>query len=85
MEFVTPFMLFILGWHPERPGELDLQRPEVLFLSIEECETAGEQMALRMTEAARENSGARFEHRCMKFPATEEFDEAFEPLKNQRR
>lgn len=82
MEFIAPFMLFILGWHPERPGELDLQRPEIVFLSVEECEAAGEEMAARMTEAASGQSGARYEHRCMTFPAIEEVEKAFEPVKN---
>lgn len=82
MELVVPIMLFILGWHPERPGELDLQRPEMVFLSIEECEAAGAKMAARMTEVASRKSGARYEHRCVKFPSAEELDRAFEPRKN---
>lgn len=78
MEFITPFMLFILGWHPDRPGEIDLQRPEVLFTSQEECEKAGRTMAERMTAAASTQSGARYEFRCLQTPDPKEFHEAFE-------
>lgn len=75
---VIPVMLFILGWHPDRPGEIDLQRPEIVFLSTEQCEAAGAQMAARMTEAARDKSGARYEHRCMDIPSLAEFEAAFD-------
>ena len=84
MELITPFMLFILGWHPEQPGELDLQRPQIVFLSAEECELAGAKMASRMTDAASDKSGARYEHRCIALPTEEEFDDAFKRLEESR-
>ncbi|MEM8726234.1 MAG: hypothetical protein AAGE86_12000 [Pseudomonadota bacterium] len=77
MEFITPFMLFILGWHPDRPGELDLQRPEVIFTSEEDCLAAGKKMAERMSSIAATQSGARYEFRCMPIPDAKEFSEAF--------
>lgn len=77
---VIPIMLFILGWHPDRPGEIDLQRPEIIFTSVEECETAGQKMAAQMTAAAADKSGARYEARCMAIPASSEFEEAYKPM-----
>ncbi|MBH5322416.1 hypothetical protein [Aurantiacibacter sediminis] len=77
---VIPMMLFILGWHPDQPGQIDLQRPEIIFLSLEECEAEGARMAARMTEAARGQSDVRYEHRCMALPQEEEFETAFEQL-----
>ena len=73
---IVPMMLFILGWHPDRPGEIDFQRPEIVFTSADECEEAGAKMAQRMTEAASDKSGARYEHRCVAFPSREEFEAA---------
>ncbi|MHA7818515.1 MAG: hypothetical protein ACX930_02585 [Erythrobacter sp.] len=80
---IIPVMLFILGWHPDRPGEIDLQRPQIVFVSMDECEAHGAAMAKRMTEAASDQSGARFEHRCMEIPSSEEFDAAFKQLQNR--
>ncbi|MBV7260067.1 hypothetical protein [Erythrobacter crassostreae] len=74
---IVPVMLFILGWHPDKPGDIDLQRVEVIFASPAECEAAGSKMASRMTQAAAEQSGATYEHRCMEIPAVEEFEAAF--------
>lgn len=74
---IVPVMLFILGWHPDRPGDIDLQRVEVIFKSSQECETTGAKIAARMTLAASGQSGATYEHRCMTIPAASEFDAAF--------
>ncbi|MEM7664307.1 MAG: hypothetical protein AAF250_00490 [Pseudomonadota bacterium] len=77
VEFI-PFMLFILGWHPDRPGEIDLQRTEILFASEKECAETGSAMAERMTEVAASQSGARYQFQCMAIPAREEFDTLYE-------
>ncbi|MEL6530728.1 MAG: hypothetical protein AAFQ27_12265 [Pseudomonadota bacterium] len=74
---VFPVMLFILGWHPDKPAQTDLQRPEIIFLSMEECERDGAQMAQRMTEAAANASGMVYQHRCFDLPAEKEFEDAF--------
>lgn len=76
IEFV-PIMLFILGWHPDRIGEIDLQRPQILFATMEECEQAGATMSARMSQAAQDKSGAVYIHRCMPTPAASEFDAAW--------
>lgn len=77
---VIPVMLFILGWHPDRPGEIDFRRVETVFLSMEQCEQAGSSLAEDLTTAVAEEGGMRFQHRCVEIPAREEFDEAFEQL-----
>ncbi|MGB3472699.1 MAG: hypothetical protein WBA51_17930 [Erythrobacter sp.] len=82
---IVPVMLFILGWHPDRQGEIDLQRPEVVFTSMEECEAAGAKMAARMTQAAADKSGAKYEHRCMTLPARQEFEAAYEQSENKKK
>lgn len=75
---LIPVMLFILGWHPDRPGEIELQRPELLFASVEECEATGADLAARMMSDlsgdASGKSGMRYEARCMPLPSEDEFD-----------
>ena len=83
VEFI-PIMLFILGWHPDKPGEVSFERPEVLFVSPAACEEAGAAMAKRMTEAASEKSGATYEHRCMPIPSNDEFEAVFKQLRKPR-
>ncbi len=82
---LVPVMLFILGWHPDRPGEIDLQRPETLFVSTAECEDAGAKLAGRMSEVARAKDGAIYEHRCVEIPPVSEFETLFEQLEKQGR
>lgn len=80
---VLPYILVILGWHPDKPGEISFERPEIVFTSVERCEESGAQMATRMTESARDKSGAIYQHRCMAFPSREELDAAFEQLRQR--
>ncbi len=75
---IVPVMLFILGWHPDEPGEIDFQRVEVIFTSPEKCEAEGAKIASRMTLAASDKSGATYQHRCMDIPAVEEFEAAYD-------
>ena len=80
---LIPVMLFILGWHPDKPGEIDLQRPEILYASVEECERWGAKMGARMTLAASDKSGATYEHRCMPIPSQTEFEDLFDNLEKR--
>ncbi|MEM6585466.1 MAG: hypothetical protein AAF692_06900 [Pseudomonadota bacterium] len=82
IEFI-PVMLFLLGWHPDRPGDVQLERPELLFVSLAACEEAGAKMAAERTEAARGQTDTRYEFRCLPIPGREEFDEAFEQLQKR--
>lgn len=70
---IVPYMLVILGWLPAQPGEIDLQRPQILFADRVECEKAGSQIARLMTQAAASRSGAIYQHRCIEVPGPDEF------------
>ena len=78
MDELIPFMLIILGWLPEQPQDIDVQRIEVVYLTQQDCERDGAAIAARMRLAAVDKSGAQYSHRCLKAPAPEELDEAFE-------
>ncbi|MDN3645232.1 hypothetical protein QWY75_03305 [Pontixanthobacter aestiaquae] len=80
---IVPVMLFILGWHPDKPGKIDLQRPEIVFTDMAECETAGKTIADRMTKAAADNSGTRYQFRCVTFPDRLEFDKAYRDMQDK--
>jgi len=82
VEFI-PFMLIILGWHPDRPGEISLERPEILFASIEMCQATGEKMAADRTKSLSEKSGALYEFRCLPIPSSHELEDSFEQLKTR--
>ena len=75
-----PIMVLILGWHPDRPGEIDLQRPEILFETAAECESAAGKMVHQMNERAASQSGARYEFRCLPAPRAGEFEDLFRSL-----
>ncbi len=78
IEFV-PVMLFILGWSPDDPSQIDLQRHPVLFASIEACERASAGILADYTEVTPDGVTPRqFVARCVKFPEEAEVDALFE-------
>lgn len=74
---IIPYMLIILGFHPDHPDEVGIERPQFLFVSKQECDEAGVRMTDRMNEAAADKSGARYEFRCLETPAPTEYEDAF--------
>lgn len=73
IEFI-PVMLFILGWSPDAPGDVEIQRRAMLFASIEECEAEGAKVVAQM---AAQDMQMQYKASCIEIPARDEFDELF--------
>lgn len=71
IEFI-PVMLFILGWNPENPDAITMQREPVLFASIADCEAASAKVLERMRA---EDAALQYTARCVEIPERSEFDE----------
>ncbi|MEM1051345.1 MAG: hypothetical protein AAGI28_04545 [Pseudomonadota bacterium] len=72
IEFI-PIMLFLLGTHPDRPGEVELMRHPALYASMEDCEAQGARLAAEKTAIEGEASGNQYSARCVIFPDREEY------------
>ena len=82
---IIPFIVIMLGWLPDSPGEFSVERPEIVFESQEACEVAGAKMAARMTQMAETQSGAQYEHRCFAVPSKEEFEAMLKQMEESRK
>lgn len=75
IEFV-PVMLFILGWSPDDPSQIDLHRHPALFASIEDCQAASAGILADYAEVTTDDAAPRqFTARCVEFPKRSEMDE----------
>ncbi|KEO91613.1 hypothetical protein EH31_02780 [Erythrobacter longus] len=68
-------MLFLIGIHPDRPGDVELVRHAALYASMEDCEADGAKLAAQRTETQSESSGVQYTARCIVFPDREEYSE----------
>ena len=71
---IVPFMLFILGWNPDAPDQVQLERVKVVFENQEDCDQLGSEMVRTLTERESAVSGRLFAYRCMEVPSRVEFE-----------
>lgn len=72
---IIPFMLFLIEWHPDRPGEFDLQRQPMVFRALDECEIRGNELALERNITSVD--GKQYQFACAEIPKSEEIRDAF--------
>lgn len=73
----APFMLFILGLDPNNPGQVEFERIEVVYATLEACNQVGEATVEQRTKEASQISGASYEYRCIAVPKGEEIERAW--------
>jgi hypothetical protein len=73
---IIPLMLFLIKWHPDQPGEFDLQRQPVVFQTVGECELKGIELAAEQNVIS--DDGSRYQFACAEIPKSEEIREAFD-------
>jgi hypothetical protein len=81
-EFI-PFILILIGWHPDHPGEFEFKRVEIVFPSLEECELHGNEAIEQRKIYKTEFGGTNYVFRCIPSASGAETDEAWSDLKEK--
>ena len=79
IEFI-PFMLIILGFDPDQPSDIALERVFGLYATIEACEEAGVRLTGERANEADGDEARVVQYRCLEAPAPREMMQAFEEL-----
>lgn len=79
----APFMLFILGLDPDRPGEVQFKRVEKVYATPEACNQEGDLFAKASTIAAAKTGRMTYEYRCIQVPKGEEIERAWREFNGQ--
>lgn len=83
IEFI-PFILITLGWHPDHPGQFDIERRVALFETEADCKAAGDEFVAGREMYGVEFGGAQFAYKCVQAPAPEEYERLFREIESRR-
>ncbi|MFV0645559.1 MAG: hypothetical protein ACK5NN_13855 [Sphingomonadaceae bacterium] len=82
---LIPFMLIVLQWHPDHPGQFVVERRLVLFETEQACKEAGVEYVEGHEEYSFEYGGAHFSYKCLPLPDPSEYDEMLKEIENRVR
>lgn len=74
---LVPWMLILVWWHPDHPGDIDIQREHHLFTSDAECRMRGENRVAGVEMYHLEHGGAKVTYACVPVPDSAEYDALF--------
>ncbi len=81
-EFI-PYILILIGWHPDHPGEFEFKRGPVVHSSLEECELHGNEAVEQRKIYKFEFGGMNYVYRCIASASRSETDQAWDDLKEK--
>lgn len=77
MELVLPFILVVIGWNPDSPGEtMALQHS--LHVSEQACEDKGLAFMEEHKDLAAGAFPAQYRYFCLPTPSVDEYEDLFE-------
>ncbi len=71
---IVPWMLILVWWHPDEPGEFRVRREPHLFADEEQCQLHGANRVAGVEMYHLEHVGAKVTYHCTKVPGSAEFD-----------
>jgi putative component of membrane protein insertase Oxa1/YidC/SpoIIIJ protein YidD len=85
MEEVAAYLLILITWHPDHPGQFDVRRYPQIFTSMEECQAYGTEAVAKYEVYKEFFYGEQRVYRCIDGPSNEEFDQASEERKERKK
>lgn len=80
MEEFIPYLLIVIGWHPDHPGEFTFHRAPMAYATLEECEADGSEYVAQRDIYRTEFGGMRFVYKCIRSVSGDEYDQALKDL-----
>jgi hypothetical protein len=78
MQEVSSYLLILIIWHPDHPGEFDLKPFPQIFTSLEECHVYGRDSVAKYEIYKESFHGEQRSYRCIVAPSKDETQEALE-------
>lgn len=84
MEEFVPYILVLVASYPNQPGQLEIERAELAYPSIEACEADGREIAAHRELYVDERGGTKVTFQCIRSASSNEKDIAWQEwLKEQ--
>lgn len=84
MELFVPYMLLLVWWHPDHPGQSEVERSQGLFATASECAEMGKDRVERVAMYHLEHNGMKVAYQCLQVPHPDEHDAAWQQHIKQR-
>jgi hypothetical protein len=81
VEFI-PYILIVIGWHPDHPGKFELYRRLVVH-SQAECDLIGDDTVESHKQYEDLGGGVKYTYFCIPAPSSEEQDAAWKALQDE--
>lgn len=82
---LVPWMLILVWWHPDEPGQFEVRREPHLFASADDCRIAGENRVAGTDMYHLEHAGMKVTYHCTTVPGSAEYDALFAQIDEARR
>jgi hypothetical protein len=80
VEELIPYILLLITWNPQQPGQFDVERRNVVFATPEACNAAGDDMVIRFDMYNEDKKRKSFTYRCIRSASGSEADALHEEL-----
>ena len=78
MEEFVPYILVLVAWYPNQPGQMEIERAELAYPSVEACEADGRQIAAHRELYVDERGGTKVTFQCIRSASGNETDIAWQ-------
>jgi hypothetical protein len=78
MEEFVPYILVLVALYPNQPGQMEIERAELAYPSIEACEADGREIAAHRELYVDERGGTKVTFQCIKSASGNETDIAWQ-------
>jgi hypothetical protein len=81
-EFI-PYLLVVIGWHPDHPGEYTFHRAPTAYATLSACGADGSEYVAQRDIYRTEFGGMRFAYKCIRSASGDESDAAWQALQEK--
>ena len=78
MEEFVPYILVLVAWYPNQPGQFEIERAELAYPSVEACEADGREIAAHRELYVDERGGTKVTFQCIRSASGNETDIAWQ-------
>jgi hypothetical protein len=78
LEEFIPYILVLVAWYPNQPGQMEIDRAELAYPSVEACETDGREIAAHRELYVDERGGTKVTFQCIRSASGNEADIAWQ-------
>lgn len=80
MEEFIPYLLVVIGWHLDHPGEFTFHRAPLAFATLAACEADGSEYVAKRDTYRTEFGGMLFAYKCISSVSANEYQQALKDL-----